>query len=617
MKTKLLGYFMICLSLFVLAGCSATGEASTETLDDGVPTTVTTTLSGILTTEDGSAMANADVTLSQTTTSGISGKLSLNSASALTTRTDEEGAFTFSNVPIGVYVLEATDETGYRIQKSGITLGESTPANLGTLVVKRAGDIFGEVNLSDSDSHIGIDVFIPGTTYAAKTSEAGTYVISNIPAGTYDIFAYKVGYELGYEEDIEVVRNMVTTADLITITAIPDEVEEAETGSITGVARLSDAETHTGIQVFVPGTSAVALTASDGSYTFSNLLPGTYTVMAMYDDYSTQTLTGKVVAAGATTNVTTMTLTRIPEEEEEAETGSITGVARLSDVETHTGIQVFIPGTSAVALTASDGSYTFSNLLPGTYTVMAMYDDYSTQTLTGKAVTAGSTTNVTTMTLTPSVVETLGTVITDHFRDKDSIYLKLSTTGGTPEGYWVYTSSDGTDYSSDMNMTPGDTYTLDNFSTDSLATRTNYIRIAPIVPGSSAPISSAFTFDTNSDDPDLVISEIFKMKSGSEDKLNLRVTVSSGSASSYFVWVSSSKNDFFDPTNLILSGGAVSDLKNLSMTDLDTGTYYVRVQKSDSGEAIGHMSPAVTLNMTTSEPKVTLDSVVLNGTTRH
>ena len=104
---------------------------------------------------------------------------------------------------------------------------------------------------------------------------------------------------------------------------------------------------------------ANTVTSGDGSYTFSNLEPGTYTVYAA-SSYSAEraVCTNVVVRASETTVANPLKLTA---------TGSITGTITMDGNATgNTGFLVFpVAGTSFMAMTDDTGKYTISGVPAG------------------------------------------------------------------------------------------------------------------------------------------------------------------------------------------------------------------------------------------------------------
>ncbi len=88
---------------------------------------------------------------------------------------------------------------------------------------------------------------------------------------------------------------------IILLVANTAAVAFAQTGTING--RVTDQRTGDPlpfVNIVVKGTSTGAATGVDGSYTITNLVPGTYALVVRLVGYETQEITGVVVVAGGT-----------------------------------------------------------------------------------------------------------------------------------------------------------------------------------------------------------------------------------------------------------------------------------------------------------------------------
>jgi hypothetical protein len=171
------------------------------------------------------------------------------------------------------------------------------------------------------------------------------------------------------------------------------------TSSVTEKALFADLTDHGGITVTMEavagsqtsavsqaltegaiGASAVyaqAVTGSDGSYLFTDVAPGTYTLYASCaESLESAVEVNVVVEANTTLTVDDLYLTPV---------GSITGIALLSGVAAGSsqGIIVYLAGTSYVAITDGFGNYTISGVPEGTgYTLVASMDGFANSSQT-------------------------------------------------------------------------------------------------------------------------------------------------------------------------------------------------------------------------------------------
>jgi hypothetical protein len=165
----------------------------------------------------------------------------------------------------------------------------------------------------------------------------------------------------------------------------PVQTTAVGVGTISGRALYQGGSSHAGIAITLDQTdglrsvavlsaarsavpagrsvAAATTTGDDGSYQFANVAAGTYTVYASSKDSTEKAVAVNVtVAVGQSVTAADLNLTA---------TGSITGKVTLDGKTTgNLGFIVFIAGTSYMAMTADDGSFTISDIpAKGGYTV--------------------------------------------------------------------------------------------------------------------------------------------------------------------------------------------------------------------------------------------------------
>ncbi len=84
----------------------------------------------------------------------------------------------------------------------------TTSKDLGTLNVPQVGTLKGKVQRSSSDS-TGIDVFIPGTTFIAKTDKEGRFTIEHLPVGNWQLEAHYQAFEPYIWNDVRIESQKV------------------------------------------------------------------------------------------------------------------------------------------------------------------------------------------------------------------------------------------------------------------------------------------------------------------------------------------------------------------------------------------------------------------------
>jgi len=101
-----------------------------------------------------------------------------------------------------------------------------------TAATAQEGAIGGQVtSIADGENLIGVQVFIPGTSFGTLTDDGGRFRITGVPAGDYTLRASIIGFQ-GSEQPVTVVGGEVATVDFVLeISAVAlDEVVATITG---------------------------------------------------------------------------------------------------------------------------------------------------------------------------------------------------------------------------------------------------------------------------------------------------------------------------------------------------------------------------------------------------
>ncbi len=218
---------------------------------------------------------------------------------------------------------------------------------------------------------------VPPTSFV-KTNSSGTYSISTVEPGQYQIVAAKIGYDT-ISVNVNVTAGATAIADFILVNK--NTKGSIKFGQISG--KIFDAKTFDLIEkvnlVTTPVSSSITSDAL-GHYQFVNVLPGEYLLKAEKAGYDTTSINVNVYAgsvAEADIYLTETDTTVLPT------TGYIIG--NVKDAQTLLSISgalvSTVPATSSV-FSKDDGSYSFANVTPGDYTVQISktgYQDASTQ----------------------------------------------------------------------------------------------------------------------------------------------------------------------------------------------------------------------------------------------
>ena len=190
---------------------------------------------------------------------------------------------------------------------------------------------------------------------------------------------------------------------------------------------ISPAVGGNGATLTLSGAASATTTAdSSGSYTFTGLANGTYAIIPSHSGYTFSPTSQSATVSGA--NVTAINFTDTPQ----SATYSISGT--ISPAAGGSGATVILSGAAgATTLTNASGSYSFSALTNGTYTV--------TPSNTGYMFSPAST-NVTINAGNVPGVNFTATVQSAH-----SVALSWIASTSTVAGYNVYRSTvSGTQY---------------------------------------------------------------------------------------------------------------------------------------------------------------------------
>lgn len=172
-------------------------------------------------------------------------------------------------------------------------------SNAVTFTVTGPGTISGTITRTSDGTPINgalIEVLQYNVVKASASSAAnGTYAISGLPNGTYDVRVSASGFGTAVRTNNPVNAGATTTVN----------VGLSNTGTIGGkVTSAGIAISGATVKIYSGTTSVGAATTNAmGDYTVATLAAGTYSVEASATGYQTNSQSGVVVNAGATTTV--------------------------------------------------------------------------------------------------------------------------------------------------------------------------------------------------------------------------------------------------------------------------------------------------------------------------
>ncbi|MBI6546692.1 MAG: IPT/TIG domain-containing protein, partial [Cyanobacteria bacterium NC_groundwater_1444_Ag_S-0.65um_54_12] len=141
-------------------------------------------------------------------------------SSTLEVRTDEQGHFVLLPPSGAVLNIEAVLSDEIKALQQAVN---STTTGALQLQLAYTGNIRGKVQAGAAVKQLlGVDVFIPGTGYLAKTDELGSYEIRGVPPGRFTLVALHSDLGKASLSDVVVVSKQTTNAgDLVLAAKVP------------------------------------------------------------------------------------------------------------------------------------------------------------------------------------------------------------------------------------------------------------------------------------------------------------------------------------------------------------------------------------------------------------
>jgi hypothetical protein len=275
---------------------------------------------------------------------------------------------------------------------------EATPSVKGTISLPASSGLFPE--------DIWVKVVENETTkYVGRVNSDATFSVSGLDAAKkYDVMFTSIE-----PEQQNVSREFKSRAASTTngfggwLSDVSASIDDANIGSvkikplgtINGKAIRSGAVDNYDVMVYIPGTSFMAMTNEDGSFSIANVPQGTHRLRYTSDDYMSQ-MKEKVLlfsdddTVNPVTTVSDVTLIK--------NAGILKGYATLDGAASNAGIIIKLEGDNAtgseIGTTASDGSFSIPDVKPGTYSALFSYAGYIDQKVENLVIEAAKTTSL-------------------------------------------------------------------------------------------------------------------------------------------------------------------------------------------------------------------------------
>ena len=301
------------------------------------PASTTITISTSSPTVNFTAASTATFMISGTAGTG-GATLTLSGKSSASTVASSTGSYSFTGLAAGTYTVTPS-LTGFAFTPGSTTVTIST-ANQTVNFTAASTATF---TISGTAGTSGATLTLSGKSSATATSAGttGTYSFTGLAAGTYTVTPSKSGFTF----------SPTSTTVTISSNQSVNFTATAQTWTISGTTGM------TGAAVTVTGTTnGSTVSGTGGTYAFTNLPTGTYTLTpSMTGATFTPTSTTVTISGNQTVNFTPSSTA----------TFTISGTAGTS------GATLTLSGKSSATTTSAGttGTYSFTGLAAGTYTV--------------------------------------------------------------------------------------------------------------------------------------------------------------------------------------------------------------------------------------------------------
>ncbi|HKZ49207.1 MAG TPA: carboxypeptidase regulatory-like domain-containing protein [Thermoplasmata archaeon] len=248
-----------------------------------------------------------------------------------------------------------------------------------TAISAGTGAIAGRVTDPTGAGINGVLLVVSPGGNTTTTAAAGDFTLAGLVPGTYSVTANLSGYQNATVTGVLVVSGQTAQVSLV---LIPLQTLGVTAGTVTD----KDGNPLQGVLVtLTPG--GTTSTNPAGQFTFTNLNPGQYDLLANLTGYQDASLTAVSVQAGSTTYVNLILGI--------AQTvGVLGGTVTDTNGTLVAGALVELVGTGLNTTTLANGNFDFPNLAPGTYDVRASANGYFPALANGVVVTAGQRSSV-------------------------------------------------------------------------------------------------------------------------------------------------------------------------------------------------------------------------------
>jgi hypothetical protein len=123
------------------------------------------------------------------------------------------------------------------------------------MTLQPTGSIHGKVAYPDDPKvtdFTGVDVFIPGSSYVAKTAADGSFTISNVPVGSFSLYAVKRGLGGGHQDGVKVEAKGVAEVPQLALKLLPLKIKTLSVPSAAAGATITVEGDYLGAEQGLP-----------------------------------------------------------------------------------------------------------------------------------------------------------------------------------------------------------------------------------------------------------------------------------------------------------------------------------------------------------------------------
>jgi len=310
-----------------------------------------------------------------------------NGASLIGTAYTSPYSYTWTGVTAGTYTItaKAYDNVNATTTSSAITVKVNVnqdPTISVTASSNGPNSVSISVNASDPDGSITKVEYYDGTTKIGEsTSSPYTFTWSNAPAGSHAITAVAIDDKGGKTTSNPITITVANPNQLpaVSITSPVTNSGYTEPATITIQATASDPDGTIQKVEFYNGTIKLGeSTFSPYSYTWSNVIAGTYTITAKaYDDQNGITTSAPVTVIVNANQAPTVSITSPADQDKFNENATITITAAANDPDgSIQKVEFYYGATYLGNATTEPYTIVWQNVPAGTYTITAKaYDN--------------------------------------------------------------------------------------------------------------------------------------------------------------------------------------------------------------------------------------------------